>query len=67
MGKLGKRMAKFARSPKGKKMRDDVLLSLTAEGRRVRRKIDSELDDVPALAGLSAHDRSELARLLALV
>jgi hypothetical protein len=24
MGKLGKRMAKFARSPKGKKIRDDV-------------------------------------------
>jgi hypothetical protein len=25
MGKLGKRMAKFARSPKGQKMRDQVL------------------------------------------
>jgi DNA-binding MarR family transcriptional regulator len=43
------------------------LLSLTAEGRRVRRKIDAELDDVPALAGLGAHERSELARLLAII
>ncbi len=43
------------------------LLSLTAEGQRVRRKIDTELDDVPALAGLGARERSELARLLALV
>jgi MarR family transcriptional regulator, organic hydroperoxide resistance regulator len=43
------------------------LLSLTPEGRRVRRKIDSELDDVPVLAGLGARERSELARLLALI
>jgi DNA-binding MarR family transcriptional regulator len=43
------------------------LLSLTAEGRRVRRNIDTDLDDVPALAGLDADARSELARLLALI
>ena len=41
------------------------LLSLTAEGRRARRRIETELDDVPALAALSARDRAELARILA--
>jgi DNA-binding MarR family transcriptional regulator len=43
------------------------LLSLTPEGRRVRRKIDAELETVPALAALGPRDRSELARLLALI
>jgi DNA-binding MarR family transcriptional regulator len=43
------------------------LLSLTPEGRRVRRKIDAELEDVPALAALGARDRAELTRLLALI
>jgi DNA-binding MarR family transcriptional regulator len=43
------------------------LLSLTPDGRRVRRTIDAELESVPALAGLGASERAELARLLALI
>lgn len=43
------------------------LLSLTAEGRRVRRRMEAELNDVPALSTLSARDRADLARILAII
>ena len=38
MGKLGKRISKFARSPKGKKMRDDVLRKAKDPKTRARLK-----------------------------
>ena len=38
IGKLGKRLAKFARSPKGKKMRDDVLRKAKDPKTRARLK-----------------------------
>jgi hypothetical protein len=38
MGKLGKRMAKFARSPKGKKIRDEVMQKAKDPKTRARLK-----------------------------
>jgi hypothetical protein len=38
MGKLGKRMAKFARSPKGKKMRDELMQKAKDPKTRARLK-----------------------------
>jgi hypothetical protein len=41
MGKLGKRMAKFARSPKGKKLREDLIRK--AEDPKTRAKLKKKL------------------------
>ena len=40
MGKLGKRMAKFARSPKGQKMRDQVMRK--AKDTKTRTKLEKK-------------------------